>query len=80
MDALVGAFGFLDLDFTKHMEERLDDVASGKLTYVDCVRDFHTQLMKELDKFVCDHTIPCPECGDREHFRHIRSKEKGWNF
>lgn len=80
VDALVGAFGFLDLDFTKHMEERLDDVASGKLTYVDCVRDFHTQLMKELDKFVCDHTIPCPECGDREHFRHIRSKEKGWNF
>ena len=37
-------------------------------------------LWKELDKFVCDHTIPCPECGDREHFRHIRSKEKGWNF
>ena len=78
--ALVGAFGFLDLDFTSHMEERLDDVAVGKVSYVECVGVFHAQLMEELGKFVQAHAVPCPSCGDREQFRHICSKEKGWNF
>ncbi|WP_241160261.1 DNA topoisomerase [Desulfovibrio sp. ZJ369] len=32
VDALAGAFGFLDLDFTSHMEERLDDVANGNVS------------------------------------------------
>ncbi|ATD82356.1 MULTISPECIES: type I DNA topoisomerase [Desulfovibrio] len=80
VDALVGAFGFLDLDFTSHMEERLDDVAGGKVGYAECIGVFHTQLMEELDKFVQAHTVPCPACGDREQFRHIYSREKGWNF
>lgn len=80
VDALVGAFGFLDLDFTSHMEERLDDVAGGKVSYVECVGVFHAQLMEELGKFVQAHAVPCPACGDREQFRHICSKEKGWNF
>lgn len=80
VDALVGAFGFLDLDFTSHMEERLDDVAGGKVSYVECVGVFHAQLMEELGKFVQAHAVPCPACGDREQFRHIHSREKGWNF
>lgn len=80
VDALVGSFGFLNLDFTSHMEERLDDVADGKVSYVECVGAFHAQLMEELDKFVQGHAVPCPACGDREQFRHIYSREKGWNF
>ncbi len=80
VNALVGAFGFLDLDFTSHMEERLDDVAGGKVSYVECVGVFHAQLMEELGKFVQVHAVPCPACGDQEQFRHIRSREKGWNF
>lgn len=80
VDALVGTFGFLDLDFTSHMEERLDDVAGGKVSYVECVGEFYSQLMDELGRFVQAHAAPCPACGDREQFRHIRSKEKGWNF
>lgn len=80
VDALVGAFGFLDLDFTSHMEERLDNVAGGKVSYVECVGVFHAQLMEELGKFVQAHAVPCPACGDREQFRHIHSREKGWNF
>lgn len=80
VDALVGVFGFLDLDFTGKMEDRLDDVAAGKLTYQECVEDFHNKLMTELDGFTAAHAVPCPECGDREQFRHIYSKEKGWNF
>lgn len=80
VDALVGSFGFLDLDFTSHMEDRLDDVANGKVNYVDCVGSFHAQLVEELGKFVLAHAVPCPACGDREQFRHIYSREKGWNF
>ncbi len=80
VDALAGAFGFLDLDFTSHMEERLDDVANGNVSYVQCVGAFHAQLMEELGRFVQAHAIPCPACGNRERFRHIYSREKGWNF
>lgn len=80
VDALVGAFGFLDLDFTSRMEDRLDDIACGKLSYKECVGDFHSQLMHELEGFTTAHAVPCPECGEREQFRHIYSKEKGWNF
>ncbi len=80
VDALAGAFGFLDLDFTSHMEERLDDVANGNVSYVQCVGAFHAQLMEELGRFVQAHAVPCPACGDREQFRHVYSREKGWNF
>ena len=80
VDALVGSFGFLELDFTSQMEERLDDVACGKVTYGDCVGTFYTRLKDELEKFTSVHSVPCPSCGSNEQFRHIRSKEKGWNF
>ncbi|WP_165176876.1 type I DNA topoisomerase [Desulfovibrio sp. ZJ369] len=80
VDALAGAFGFLDLDFTSHMEERLDDVANGNVSYVQCVGAFHAQLMEELGRFVQAYAVPCPACGNREQFRHVYSREKGWNF
>lgn len=80
VDALVGFFGFLELDFTGAMESELDDVASDKCSYVKCVSAFHARIIGELGKFAHAHTVPCPACGDREEFRHIYSKEKGWNF
>lgn len=80
VDALQPSFSFLDLDFTKEMEDALDDVASGKMTYVACMEAMHGKLVDELKAFEAKHVVPCPECGDREQFRHIYSKEKGYNF
>ncbi len=80
VDALVGTFGFLDLEFTSRMEEQLDHVADGKLSYADCVGGFYARLVDELARFQTAHAVPCPECGNRDDFRHIYSKEKGWNF
>lgn len=79
-DALVGVFSFLDLDFTSQMEEQLDVVALGKLSYRECVGKFHESLTQELARFEAANAVPCPACGDKEQFRHIVSKKNGWNF
>lgn len=80
VDALKSAFTFIDLAFTKDMENALDDVASGKMQYKDCLSAMYGDLQSELKAFREKNIVPCPECGDREQFRHIYSKEKGWNF
>ena len=80
VDALQPSFSFLDLDFTRAMEDALDEVASGKMSYVACMEVMHGKLMAELQAFREKHVIPCPECGDREQFKHLYSKEKGYNY
>lgn len=80
VDALQPCFSFLDLDFTRSMEDALDDVASGKLTYAACLGTMYDKLSSELTVFQEKHVVPCPECGDREQFAHLYSKEKGYNY
>lgn len=80
VDALQPCFSFLDLDFTKSMEDALDDVASGKLTYAACLGTMYDKLSSELTVFQEKHVVPCPECGDREQFGHLYSREKGYNY
>ena len=80
VDALVGSFDFMDLSFTRNMEEHLDNVASGELPYVECVGKFHEKLMVELNKFVQAHAVACPPCGSKDEFRHMYSIEKGLHF
>ncbi len=80
VDALQPCFSFLDLDFTRSMEDALDDVASGKLTYAACLGTMYDKLSSELTVFQEKHVVPCPECGDREQFGHLYSREKGYNY
>lgn len=80
VDALKSGFTFIDLDFTKSMEDTLDDVACGKKTYSDCMAAMYGDLHNELKTFKEKHVIACPECGDREQFRHLFSKEKNYNY
>ena len=75
VDVLKPQFSFLDLDFTRHMESSLDDVADGKLTYASCMRSFHDTLMTELATFRSDNAQPCPKCGDKEQFRLYSNKD-----
>lgn len=49
VDALVGNFLFLDYDFTKNLEQDLDDIAEGKAEYVSVVGNANSQLLKELE-------------------------------
>lgn len=65
-DALVGTFTFADLDYTRKLEDQLDEIAEGKATYLDVVRDAHDVLTGELANLgsvnlAAEH--PCPECG-----------------
>jgi len=49
--ALRGRFSFVEVEFTRGMEERLDDIAGGKATYIDVVRAADGTLQAELAAF-----------------------------
>ncbi|MDR1397144.1 MAG: type I DNA topoisomerase [Desulfarculales bacterium] len=80
--AMDGRFSFLDYNFTNTLECCLDDIAEGKTTYLDIVRDFHHQLKKELDEFVAANSFACPQCGKalRRFQRSASEGKKGFNF
>jgi DNA topoisomerase-1 len=48
VDELVGRFKFVDLGFTRAMEEELDRVASGEAAYLEVVTSCHDQLQSEI--------------------------------
>jgi DNA topoisomerase-1 len=56
-----------NVDFTAEMEQELDIVANGDLTYVDLMKQFYGPFTKSL-KYAEEHgdipEIPCPECGE----------------
>ena len=50
-DLLVTHFGeFVDLEFTARMEDDLDEVASGKRSWVPVVREFYTPFRARIDE------------------------------
>jgi len=64
IDSLVGRFAFVELDFTRSLESRLDDIAQGGAQYRDVVAAVHLQLRGELEalpKPAPKHA--CPDCG-----------------
>ena len=72
---LTGKFGFVDYDFTKRMEDQLDDIAEGKNEYLTVVREAHAVLEKELGDFNKASGISCPDCGCLvEHLKGISKK------
>lgn len=60
---LAGNFDFLNYDFTKNMEDRLDDIAEGKSDYLTMVSGTNTLLEKEIGAFVKNAGLGCPDCG-----------------
>ena len=48
VDALKPAFGFLDYAFTSRMEDRLDEIAQGRLKYIDVVTETDEILSREI--------------------------------
>lgn len=65
-DGLVNNFEFIDLDYTRNLEQQLDDIAEGKATYHQVVSGAWASLDEELTKLESVHfeiAHPCPECG-----------------
>lgn len=72
-DMLVENFPeIVDIDFTSHIEEELDDIAEGKIKWVPVIEEFYTPFKKHLiekeatvEKLVEQTEIPCPTCGKK---------------
>jgi DNA topoisomerase I len=64
VDTLVGCFAFAELDYTRSLEEHLDDIAAGHSQYRQVVAEAHRTLTGELqhlqERPVA--TYPCPMC------------------
>jgi DNA topoisomerase-1 len=57
IDALKGHFAFLEYDYTRSLEQQLDDIAEGKAQYFNVVSSIDGQLKKELAQL---HIAPQP--------------------
>ena len=57
IDALKGHFAFLEYDYTRTLEQQLDDIAEGKAQYLSVVSSIDGQLKKELAQL---HIAPQP--------------------
>ena len=60
----------IDINFTSHIEEELDDIAAGKLGWVPVIREFWEPFSKNLkekmesvEKLVEVSDTSCPHCG-----------------
>jgi len=65
VDSLAGKFEFMDLGFTRDVEEDLDRIALGDAGYKAVISKVHAQLQRELSTLQVSATPkhPCPECG-----------------
>ena len=72
-DMLVENFPeIVDINFTSHIEEELDDIAEGKIKWVPVIEEFYTPFKKHLkekeasvEKLEEQTEIPCPKCGKK---------------
>jgi DNA topoisomerase-1 len=70
-DLLVEHFPeIVDVNFTSHVEEELDDIAEGKINWVTVCEEFYGPFKKHLDakevsveKYTETSETPCPHCG-----------------
>lgn len=65
VDSLVGKFEFMDLGFTRDVEEDLDRIAQGEVGYKAAVSKVYDQLKREIStlQLSAPPKNPCPECG-----------------
>ncbi|MDO8536800.1 MAG: type I DNA topoisomerase, partial [bacterium] len=61
----------VDIKFTAHVEEELDEIAEGKVAWVPVIKEFYGPFKKNLkekeavvEKQVEISTTPCPHCGE----------------
>jgi DNA topoisomerase-1 len=75
-DFLVGHFpDILNVEFTAHMEENLDEIEEGKKGWVETLAEFYgpfEKVLRRVDAGIARENnkgittdIPCPRCGER---------------
>ena len=70
-DLLVENFPeIVDLKFTSHIEEELDEIAEGKMKWTDVAKEFYgpfkanlTEKEATVEKQIEISDVPCPHCG-----------------
>lgn len=74
VDCLMGKFAFIDLGFTRDVEEDLDRIAQGQAAYRAVITKVHEQLQHELAtmQVAIAPKHPCPEC--TKPLRRIKGK------
>lgn len=87
IERLEGKFSFLDVSFTREMEEDLDRIATGETTYIPVIKKMHEGLDTELKatlqavptvkKAGVEHT--CPTCNKNQLRRIKGSKGHFWS-
>ncbi len=63
VDALSGNFSFVEYEFTRTMEQALDDIAAGKTDYRAVIGEAHARLERELQAFTKATGKTCPKWG-----------------
>lgn len=63
VSGLCGHFSFIEYDFTRNMEQSLDDIAEGKAEYRAVVASAHDQLSREVQEFAKATGKVCEKCG-----------------
>ena len=63
VDSLRGHFAFADYEFTRKMEQALDDIAGGKADYRSVIAEAYARLEQELQAFAKATGKTCPQCG-----------------
>jgi len=73
VDILVKNFKFMEIDYTANMEKQLDDIAEGKLTYVEMLdsffKPFQIELKAAYDQGIMEYEEIC-KCGGKMFVRH----------
>ena len=72
----------VDLNFTAHMEEDLDKIADGDMTWTDAIREFYTPFAEDVKKAQAEMPVTksgpepigrnCPDCGKELVIRYGR--------
>lgn len=63
VDALRGNFSFVEYEFTRKMEQALDDIAANKTDYSAVISEAHARLEQELQAFAKATKKVCEKCG-----------------
>lgn len=63
VSGLCGHFSFIEYDFTRTMEQSLDDIAEGKADYRAVIASAHDQLSREVLEFAKATGKVCEKCG-----------------
>ena len=72
-------FCFMNLDFTKGIEDSLDEIAQGKKNYEEVVREVNQALQQEITSFKGKTSFPCPDCG-KPLAHKVKKGQGGFDF